>query len=169
MRKARSCLDLRISATRSAYRIVCHFPALTRFHKKCAAFPQPDLRRNATRYKAYFSRRGRKFQMFFWPGMGSERAHIPHTVCSTGNRRTKNKIPHWRRHAGGPVRHHRCIRAWLCEASQLQEKKYMSEQAIQESLYSISVAILDKYACLSLGATNCFIRTVFRKRRQMRY
>ena len=67
MRKARSCLDLRISATRSAYRIVCHFPALTRFHKKCAAFPQPDLRRNATRYKPHFSRRGRKFQIFFDP------------------------------------------------------------------------------------------------------
>ena len=51
----------------------------------------------------------------------------------------------------------------------LQEEKCMSEQTIQESLYSISVAILDKYACLSLGATNCFIRTVFCKRRQICY
>lgn len=37
----------------------------------------------------------------------------------------------------------------------------MSEQTIQNSLYSIPVSILDKYTCLSLGATtiNDLIKT----------
>lgn len=37
----------------------------------------------------------------------------------------------------------------------------MSEQTIQDSLYSIPVTILDKYTCLSLGATtiNDLIKT----------
>ena len=37
----------------------------------------------------------------------------------------------------------------------------MSEQTIQDNLYSIPVTILDKYTCLSLGATtiNDLIKT----------
>ena len=42
----------------------------------------------------------------------------------------------------------------------------MSEQTIQDNLYSIPVTILDKYTCLSLGATtiNDLIKTGKRKR-----
>jgi len=65
MRKARSYLVLRISATRFAYEVFFHFPSLTHFYKKSVWQSATGFTQKRHTLYAYYSGFAEDFKCFF--------------------------------------------------------------------------------------------------------